>query len=558
MQNVPTILKRDWHWLWASFLALGWLLPPYPDFARDAFCACVFLIAALALLGRARVPWALPPSLPFCLLLLLLLVPLVQWVLGLIYFAGVAWMSCAYLAGFAMALWCGHHWECMAPGRGLDALFAAIGVAALVTVCMQCLQWLGLVDSAYWWLAWNEPQHPAGNFDQRNIAATFVCWGLCAVAWAGAQRRLGYGSAAALAAFLLWGVALTGSRTAWVGLTLVLLGTLYWRRLLPSYRVVWLVLALAVYFVLCVVLVASLHLGADQQTATSLSSAYAREQIWRIGLKALASQPLQGFGWGQIFSAQLAVADLFPPRPDYLISAHNLVLDLLLWNGALLGAWAVFVAGRGLLAVSARVCTAHDMVLAFFVVLALNHAMLELPLQYATMLLPLGWVLGALQQRTGDVTAENILVRPVWVAVAMAAVTTLLVLIVTDYVRLERYTQDKLQLSLASPLQQQALPELYLLTHLRATQEMERYPSLQANISLSELERLEAIARWSPQNASALKVAGALAMNGQAERARWWLARICTLGSASKCSGAKDSWAYDGRSHPEIAAIDWP
>ncbi len=548
--------SRDWHGLWAAGLALGWLLAPYPDFARDAWCACAFMGIALALLWRTRGPWALPAD--FAVWLLLPLVPLVQWALGLIYFAGVAWMACAYLAGFALALWCGHRCESVAPGRGLDALFAAVGLAALLTVGMQCLQWLGHAGSAQWWLDLDGPQRPAGNFAQPNIAATFLCWGLCALAWAAAQRRLGYWSATALAACLLWGVALTGSRTAWLGLTLVLLGTLQWRTLLPSRNVLWLVLALALYFVLCVVLVATLHFGVDEQTVTSSSSAHARLVIWRMALQALADQPLQGFGWGQIYAAQLAVAERFPAMVTYFISAHNLVLDLLLWNGVLLGAGLVWAGGRWLLRLLPQVCTVQDMVLVFFVVFALNHAMLEMPLQYACMLLPLAWVLGALHQRLDALPQRQMLIPRAGVGSAVAAVAALLTLIVADYAHLEQSRQDGPNFALAPLQQQQPLPDVLLLTHLRASLEMAEYPVLQAPITANELQRLEAIATWSPQHAASRKVAAALAMNGQAERARWWLVRTCKLGAPERCTQAQAAWELDGRSYPDIATIAWP
>lgn len=552
----PTIARRDWHWLWAACLAMGWLLAPYPDFARDAWCACTFMCAALALLWRAPGPWALPKD--FSLWLLLPLLPLVQWAMGLIYFAGVAWMACAYLAGFAMALCCGHRWESVAPGRGLDALFAALGLAALLTVGMQCLQWLGHVGSAQWWLDSDGAYRPAGNFAQPNIAATFLCWGLCALAWAAAQRRLGYWSAATLAACLLWGVALTGSRTAWLGLALVLLGTLHWRALLPSRRVLWLVLALALYFVLCVVLVATLHFGIDEQTVTSASSAKARLLIWHMALQALAGQPWQGFGWGQIYAAQLAAADRFPALTTYFISSHNLVLDLLLWNGLLLGACLVWAGLRWLRRMLPRVRTAQEMVLVFFVLLVLNHAMLEMPLQYATMLLPLGWVVGALHKRLDLVPKRHFLVPRAGMGMAMTAVAVLLALIVVDYARMEQSRQDGSQFALVSPQQQRTLPDVLLLTQLRASLEMSEYPVLQAPIAADELQRLEAIATFSPQHASILKVAAALAMNGQTERARWWLLRMCKLGPPKYCTHAQATWEIDGRSHPEIAAIAWP
>jgi len=277
-----------------------------------------------------------------------------------------------------------------------------------------------------------------------------------------------------------------------------------------------------------------------------------------MALQALIEQPLQGFGWGQIYAAQLAVADRFPAKETYFISAHNLVLDLLLWNGVVLGACLLWVGLRWLRRMLPRVRSAQDIPLVFFVMLVLNHAMLELPLQYACMLLPLGWVLGALQQRLDAVPQREVLVPRLGVGVTMMAVAAVLTLIVADYAHLEQRRQDGWDFGLAPSQRQQQLPDVLLLTHLRASLEMAGYPVLQAPITANELKRLEAIAAFSPQHASSLKVAAALAMNGQAERARWWMVRMCKLGPPSYCTGAKATWTLDGRSHPEIAAIAWP
>jgi O-antigen ligase len=552
------IIHTQWVLLWSAGFAIGWLLPagflPWPDFHPESWYTGVFLIAATTLLWRTRGAWALPPVVPP--LLALALVPLLQWASGLIYFAGVAWMTCAFLAALALVLWCSHRWETLAPGQGLDGLFMAVGLAAFLTALIQCYQWLGQVGADNWWMLHDGSQRPAGNFAQPNMAATFLCWGLCAVAWAAARRRLGFWAAGAAAAFLLWGVALTGSRTAWLGLFLVLLGTLFWRDRLPTRRVLWLVLALAVYFALCVVLLTLLNAGASEQLVMSGASLRIRLQIWQMGLQALLLKPWWGYGWSQTFAAQLAVADQFPAMTQYFTSTHNLVLDLLLWNGLPLGAVVVLGGGYWLVGVLRRVRTAQDMVLVLFMLLVLNHAMLELPLHYAYMLLPLGWVVGAVEQRMGAVPARRLSVPSAFVVLAVAVMTALLTLIVTDYLHVEESLRDKAQARLEARVWQ--LPELRVLTHLRAEMEIAQYPVLRAPIAFAELQRLEAIAALSPKAGSGIMVAGALAMNGQPERARWWLARICKVMAPEVCAKAHANWTRAAATHPEIAAIDWP
>ena len=554
------IVHSQWVLLWSACFSIGWLLPggflPWQDFHQDIWYASACLVAAGTLLWRTRGPWALPPVVTP--LLALALVPLLQWATGLIYFAGVAWVAFAYLAALALVLWCSHRWEAAAPGQGLDGLFLAIGLAAFFCVWVQCYQWLGRIGPGDWWMVHDGPQRPSGNFAQANMAATFLCWGLCAVAWAAARQGLGYFAAGALATFLLWGVALTGSRTAWVGLALVVLGTIYWRDRLPSRRVLWFVLGLAAYFVFCVGLLAWLNADTAKPSVLSGASLRVRLQMWQMALQALGERPWWGYGWDQTFAAQLTVANQYAGIHQYFTSTHNLVLDLLLWNGIPLGAVVVLSGGYWLAGVLRRVRTAQDMVLVFFVLLVLNHAMLELPLHRAYMLLPLAWVLGAVAQRMGAVPARRPGVPKAWVGLAVSAMVALLALIVTDYLRVEQSLRDKVQFRLESPPKEWQLPDLRVLTHLRAEMELVHYPVLRTPIAPAELQRLEAMAALSPKDGSAIMVAAALAKNGQPERARWWLERVCKVTSQWACPQAHANWTRAAATHPEIAAIDWP
>ena len=555
-QRPYAIVHTQWVLLWAAFLGIGWLLPPYQDFHRETWVACAAFVPAAALLWRTRGPWGLAQVVPP--LLALSMVPMLQWAGGLVHFAGAAWLPCAYLAAFTLVLWCSHRWETVAPGQGLDGLFTTLGVVAFLTLAVQCVQWLERIGPSDWWMVWSGPQRPSGNFAQPNNAATFLCWGLCAVAWAAARRRIGFWVGGALGACLLWGIALTSSRTAWLGLSLVVLGTIYWRARLPSRKVLWLVLGLAAYFVCCVVTLAWLNSGSGEASVVSGASIRVRLQIWQMSLQALGGKPWWGFGWDQTYMAQLAVADQYPPLHQYFNSAHNLPLDLLLWNGLPVGAAVVLGGGYWLVGVLRRVRTGQDMVLVFFVLLVLNHAMLELPLHYAYMLLPLGWVLGAVEKRMGAAPAHPPGLPVALVAISVAAMAVLLALIVADYLRVEQSLRDKAQLRLESPSKVWQLPDLRVLTHLRAEMELAQYPVLRTAIAPSELKRLEAMAALSPKDGSGIMAAGALAMNGQPERARWWLARICKVTAPWACAQAHANWARAGATHPEIAAIDWP
>src|SRR5690606_5609379 len=94
---------------------------------------------------------------------------------------------------------------------------------------------------------------------------------------------------------------------------------------------------LAVY----VGMIFTLPLLAEVMGTASSSPVERAQQMARLGLyeqfsNAVLQGPWYGYGWGQGFSAQAAVALEHPHyEPSYY--AHNVLLDLLVWNGPILG-----------------------------------------------------------------------------------------------------------------------------------------------------------------------------------------------------------------------------
>lgn len=58
--------------------------------------------------------------------------------------------------------------------------------------------------------------------------------------------------------------------------------------------------------------------------------------MWHQMLLAIKEQPLLGYGWNQVGVAQLSVY-LDYPTTEWTEHSHNILLDLLIWNGIPLG-----------------------------------------------------------------------------------------------------------------------------------------------------------------------------------------------------------------------------
>ena len=139
----------------------------------------------------------------------------------------------------------------------------------------------------------------------------------------------------------------------------------------------------------------ALYLSAAESLESRLSAG-ARALNWQVCLSAIAQRPWFGFGWGQVAVAQQSALLLQPASGEYFAYAHNIILDMLLWNGVPLGgllvlSFAVWLAGR-----LKRVATAEGAILSMAVGVFLVHSLLEYPHAYPYFLLPVGMMLGAL------------------------------------------------------------------------------------------------------------------------------------------------------------------
>lgn len=550
------VVHKKWILLWACFFALGWLLPnhqpPWSAFHHDAWCALASTIAAVPLLFRTKGPWAVPRA--GLVLGLAVCIPLLQWGMGHIPLAGHAWMSIAYLSGVWGVLICSARWEASAPGDLLDGLFVALGIAALLSVWIQLRQWFAFDNGWEWWSMGGDAVRPSANFGQPNQAATFLCLGLGALAWGAWRRQIHWPTGLLAAAYLLFGIALTASRTAWLGLALVVLAVWHWRRIWPDARTPWFVSGLFFYLVLCVL---SLDWLASGGTAASSASAIQRWEMWGLCWDALRAAPWAGYGWNQTGLAELHALDLRANGFFPFSSAHNLFIDLLLWcgipvGGALCVAILVWVVRR-----FRAVKTPDQAVLLLLVLLVLNHAMLEYPLYYAYILLPVGWLVGALEVRMGgDTNHWPQIPRTVMVMYCLSAIT-LLALIIKDYFPIEQAHRNLRLDRLHVQIETWTPPDALVLSHLSGHIAMVHAP-VTLQLSEAELLQREQLTEVIYDGYAMFYLAAVEALNHRPEQATLWLQRFCKLRSLGACISAGRDWAQSGVTHPEIAAIAWP
>ena len=550
---------RSWASLWAITASVTWLLPnhyyPWVAFHHDAWIAWTFLLGSAALIFTTTrsVPWhRLTVAVA-----ILATVPLLQAATGLIVFAGQAWIATAYLLGFLLSLLCGAHAEKVWPEGALDALFVAIGLAAVLSVGLQLQQWLS-VSGAEIWIVMLVGMRPFGNLAQPNQMGTFLLWGLLSVAWGVHKKKFSAWIGLMLALWLLFGIALTQSRTSMAAIVFLSGMACMWRRHWSSPRMVMATtVGLALYFFACVALLEpishALLLNKPYSAVERITGSDVRWQLFKLFLDAALQKPWLGYGWITLAPAQIAVAETHPNLGGIFQQSHNLFLDLALWLGIPLGLAASLGLVGWLAARLRRVSNVQDVLLVMFVFVVALHAMLELPLHYAYMLLPTGLVAGALNTRHGAVVvfrAGRKLMVCLWLVAAL-----LLALITRDYFLIEADFQA-LRFERAYSLPPKAPPRLFVLSQFTEFNRLGR-SAARTGMSEQELEWMGAAADGFPSPSNLYVYTAALAMNGRAEEAHARMRKMAKIMLPDAYAALGKSWAEHRKKQPSLANVEW-
>jgi len=133
-------------------------------------------------------------------------------------------------------------------------------------------------------------------------------------------------------------------------------------------------------------------------------------------LHAIAERPWFGYGWNQ---TSIAVVESihFNTVQVWFNSSHNIVLDLLVWNGLPLGSLIIVYFTAWLFWLNKNAKDTISIIAILMVSAILIHAMLEFPQRYAYFLLPMGVLLGLIQAQTPNLkglTLHRNVIRCVW------------------------------------------------------------------------------------------------------------------------------------------------
>lgn len=501
----------------AVALLVAWLLPnhyspwavAYQEFS--VFFAGLLLVAAMLLTGQIKLS---PALLGF---FLLPVIPLLQLSFGLIYFAGDAWITSLYLLGFALMLQVGYNLTARPVSRDYFVRLLAVLfiVGAVLSTWIALRQWLLLSGSI--WVADLPPgARPFANLGQPNNLATLLCIGLAGVLYVYEKYLIGPLVAGLLASFLLFGVALTQSRAPWLAAIAVIIfwgvkayvytprlsmrGLLGWVGIYASY-----LLTLEWFF-------------KSSAGVVRLGSVNERLSIWTQLWQEIWRGPWWGYGWNQVAVAQMQGA-LNYSAPAISLNGHNILLDLMVWNGPLLGGLIFLGIAVWLARVGWRARSAEGMFVLLAAGFILVHSIVEFPYEYAYLLFPLGLLLGVAAAEGRQVFE---VVMPRWlIGVVLAVCVGLFGWFWREY-RVVEEDHRLLRMELARVGQLKAAqpaPDVILLSQLREFIRFARTPPI-SEMSVSELERMGKVVYRYPSLSGLLRYVLALGLNDQIIAAR--------------------------------------
>jgi O-antigen ligase len=533
--------------------------PPWAAFQNELLAAFgVAVCGAVAFSKERELHW------PWLALLAVAVaaVPVLQVATGAILFSSDGILAALYLIGFGLSVAVGAALARSHRDDLLDGLAGVFLAASIASVGLAIAQWLQLPAESLWRTAQRPGWRPYANIGQANHLATLLMLGLVGGAWLFQIRRIGAATMVLTTGFLLFGVAMTQSRTAWLEAACLAIWLIAMRRRASIRIGRGAVIAacgfLALLGAVWPALSNALFLSAGRSLEEQVTGG-PRLKFWVAMIDAIQREPWVGYGWNQVVLAHDRVANDQPAIGYFFEHSHNLVLDLLLWNGVPLG---LLVAGAlGLWFWRAGVRCREPAATLFLgaVGVVFLHSLVEFPLDFAYFLLPVGVMMGAVEFINGPNSGVAV---PRWLTLALGAgAVGLTALIAWEYLQVEDdYRRMRLEAARVGRFAEPADPpsSLGILTQ---PQEFIRFAKTSARRDMPPegLIWMRNVVDRQPQPPALMRYALAAALNHQPEEARFALVRLCRMNQPPVCEEAKRTWheMTEGQ-FPELAQVPFP
>lgn len=550
------VISPFWLVSLAGFYALSWLIPnhfpPWTAFHANALAAGVGLLLAFFVIWRSEKKIVVSQYIIFIIFIISLVFS--QYFFGVIEKRGTVWLVISYLSALLLSIIVGNLWERSDPKACANFVFLSFLIGAFCSWVFQLQQWLD-VNYMPGWLLYANGRYSA-NLAQANQLGTLTAIGIVACAWFYQQRKISSHFAFLLATIFLFSLVLSNSRTSWINAFVIFCLLFLLRRidgvkdLLKGY-----VPLLVIY----VVLIFSFPYF-DAMINSSLGSAGVRSLadpsrliIWGNFIEGVMLNPWIGYGWGQVSYVQFTQG----VPPVYLSipfnNSHNLIIDILIWNGIIIGGVIIILIAYGGVRVFQSLLSADRVILFLPLVILSVHAMLEYPLEYLYFLIPFGLILGSLSVDANKFYLFEI-PRAIGVMIWVLLATSYGV-IFSDYLRAEekfyglRFEYQRIVTNISPEP-----PDVIALTHLRDSIILSRWKPEDKH-SEQDILWAESVVKSYPTTLTMYKVALMHAFAGQEIGARYWMNAAARLSPQGQCAVFHHMWQEQVILHPRLSAI---
>lgn len=501
-----------------SFLNLAWLLPnhyapwvaSHSDFC--AFMALVVMIGAVVYsLKEIKIPVKILP------LLFISFIPIIQYICGLIFFAGDAFIATVYIFSFFCTVVGGYNLS--QHGKNNPKiylfLFSSILFSSLVSVFIALMQWLLQSNGQVWFADFPLNARPFANFAQPNTLATFLIMGLISLLYLFEKQKLNVISSSLMAILIIFGIALTQSRTSWIFALCFVVWWLWKTSAFQSRTSKKYLFLFVSFYILSILTLPTLSefIGVNntRDVFTRASTGLERLAMWKQMLIAIQNQPWFGYGWNQVSVAQVMTTLEFPVQV-WTEHSHNFILDVLVWNGVVIGIGILIFLIFWFYQLYRSVNNIEVVIALSIVGVVLVHAMFEYPLDYAFFLLPIGFIIGLIQAQ--DQNTKVLKFSRLYTGSALVISIILYVWIFIEYRTIEKDMQlVRFEiLNIGEVHSPQAAPNILLLTQLREKIRLMRTQP-KKNMSDEQILWLHHISYRYPTIPALLRYAQALALN---------------------------------------------
>ena len=517
----------------ALCMFLAWMLPihyrPWATYTGELYAFfALFALAAVFLKEKIQLPKIALP------LVGVALIPLIQFAFGQVYYFSIALLGFLYVFAFWLSICIGFSLSKSPHNRDktFDYLSYTFLVGGVCTGLVAICQWLNL-DASLTAIMMNisGSTRPFANFAQPNNMGTFLLMALMACLYLYEKKALATKWLVVAALPILMGVALSQSRTSWVACLCIFFYLSYQQyrgfiRLPWRYNWVWLLSFIGLIFCLpeisqWIAQSSSLQIIESRELAERAGGDMSRLAIWQQMAHAVMAQPWLGYGWYQTSSAFVSISDTVQ-GPVWIRSAHNFILDFLLWNGAFIAVPFFIYIAYWLYQLQKHAHSVASIIGLLMVGIFLVHTMLEFPQNYAYFLLPIGFLLGSIQAQKSDTAVFTL--PPIFMRIVFAIGVILIAVIYRDY--------DVLVPRLSQTMRYEHTPEkitrhdqIYLLSEFERRIDMIQQNPYQ-KMSKAELDDVEKLVRSYPTKYHLIKYAKMLAYNGDENEAKHQLSRL--------------------------------